>query len=151
MISQLAKDNIESLVPAGERFKIVVTGYSMLPLLGYGRDTIVVRRTDDTEPIMGCIAMFRAKDRHIIVHRVIAVDGDNVTFQGDGNPYQREYAKRSDVVGVVEEVIREDGRTVSCTTRCWQRRERVWLWQPTIFRRYALAILRRMANLKRKK
>lgn len=150
MISQLAKDNIESLVPTGERFKIVVTGYSMLPLLGYGCDTIVVRRTDNEEPLMGRITMFRAKDRHIIVHRVIAVDGDNITFQGDGNPYQREYAKRSDVVGVVEEVIREDGRTVSCTTPRWRCRERVWLSQPTIVRRYALAILRRMANYKRK-
>ncbi len=150
MISQLAKDNIESLVPVGEQFKIVVTGYSMLPLLGYGHDTIVVRRTDDTEPLMGRIAMFRAKDRHIIVHRVVAIDGDNITFQGDGNPYQREYCKRSDVVGVVEEVIREDGRTVSCTTPRWHRRERMWLWQPTIIRRYALAILRRMANYKRK-
>lgn len=150
MISQLAKDNIESLVPTGERFKIVVTGYSMLPLLGYGRDTIVVRRTDNEEPLMGRITMFRAKDKHIIVHRVIAEDGDNITFQGDGNPYQREHAKRSDVVGVVEEVIREDGRTVSCTTPSWRRRERVWLSQPTIVRRYALAILRRMANCKRK-
>ena len=70
MLPEIAKDNIESLVPVGEQFKIVVTGYSMLPLLGYGHDTIVVRRTDDTEPIMGRIAMFRAKDRHIIVHRV---------------------------------------------------------------------------------
>lgn len=151
MLPEVAKDNIESVVAPGELFKIIVTGYSMLPLLGFGRDTIVVRRTDEGEPITGRIAMFRAKDRHIIVHRVVAVRGDEIIFQGDGNPYKREYAKRSDVVGVVEEVIREDGRTVSCTTRQWQRRERVWLSQPAIVRRYALALLRRIANLKRKK
>ncbi|MBQ8493693.1 MAG: S24/S26 family peptidase [Alistipes sp.] len=150
MLTEVAKDNIESLVDPGESFKIVVTGYSMLPLLGYGRDTIVVRRTYSDEPIGGRIAMFRAKDRHIIVHRVIAVDGDNVTFQGDGNPYQREHCKRGDVVGVVDEVIREDGRTVSCITRRWRLRECVWLCQHTLVRRYALAILRRLANCKRK-
>lgn len=150
-IRDMAKDNIEQLVAPGERFTMMVTGYSMLPLLGFGRDIIVLRRIDTTEPILGRIAMFRAKDRHIIVHRVVAVDGDVVTFQGDGNPYQQERCRRSDVVGVVEEVIREDERVVSCLTRTWRLRERIWLCQPRLARRYALAVLRRMANYKRKK
>ena len=123
----------------------------MLPLLGYGRDVIVIRRIEDGDSLLGRIAMFRAKDRHIIVHRVTAIDGENVTFQGDGNPYQAEHCRRDEVIGVVEEVIREDGRTVSCNTKIWRLRERIWLCQPCIIRRYALAVLRRMANYKRKK
>lgn len=150
-IRDIAKDNIEQLIAPGERFKIMVTGYSMLPLFGYGRDVIVLRRTNAKDEILHRIGMFRAKDRHIIVHRVVAIEGDTITFQGDGNPYQREQCKRSDVIGLVEEVIREDGRTVSCTTRRWQLRERLWLCQPAIIRRYALAIIRRCANYKRKK
>lgn len=149
-LRDLATENIEQLVAIGERFKIMVTGYSMLPLLGYGRDVIVLRRVDQKEAIVGRVAMFRSTDRHIIVHRVVALEGDEVIFQGDGNPYQRERCLRNEVIGVVEEVIREDGRTVSCTTQTWRLRERLWLCQPTVVRRYALAIIRRLANCKRK-
>ena len=150
-ITTIAKDNIEQLVAVGDRFKIVVTGYSMLPLLGYSRDTIVVRRTDSQESLLGRIAMFRAQDRHIVVHRVIAIDGSNITMRGYGNPYTMEHCTIDDIVGVVEEVIREDGRVVSCTSRRWRLREHLWLWQPRIVRRYALAILRRWCNYKRNK
>ena len=149
-IVDITKNSIEHLVAPGDRFKIMVTGYSMLPLLGYGRDVIVVRRTEGDEPILGRIAMFSTADRHIVVHRVVGIDGDMVIFQGDGNPYSVERCQRNEVIGVVEDVIREDGRVVSCTTRLWRLRERVWLWQPRIIRRYALAILRRMADFKRK-
>lgn len=140
---QRVLDNIEELIPIGESFVLYVTGYSMLPLLGYGRDHIIVRRTDNEEPILGRIAMFRTPDRHIIVHRVVRIEGDVVILQGDGNPYAQERCKRSEIVGVVDAVVRQNKRVVSCTTPQWRRRERIWLCQPAIVRRYALAIIRR--------
>lgn len=136
-------DNIERLIPIGESFELYVTGYSMLPLLGYGRDHIIVRRTDEEENILGRIAMFRATDGHIIVHRVMRIEDNIVYLQGDGNPYKGEKCLRSEIVGVVDWVVREDKRRVSCTTKLWRFRERVWLCQPSIVRRYALAIIRR--------
>ena len=132
-------DNIEEIVEPGQCFNIVVTGYSMLPLLGYGKDSIVVRRTSNDEHIEGRIAMFRGADRHIIVHR-----------QGFGNPYHGEQTPRSTVIGVVESVVRESGKVVSCTTRSWHRRERIWISTPRIVRRYALGIMRRWLNFKRR-
>ena len=69
-------------------------------------------------------------------------------FRDDGNPYKQERCHRNDIVGVVESVIREDGREVSCTTRAWHIRERMWLILPAIVRRYALGIMRRMHRLK---
>lgn len=147
---QKVLDNIENLVEEGGNFRMVVTGYSMLPLLGYGRDHIIVHRVGTDEPLLGRIAMFRTPNRRIIVHRVIAVDGDKIIFQGDGNIYQREECQREDVIGVVDTVIRQSGKEVSCTTDAWRRRERIWLGQPLIVRRYALAIMRRWLNFKRK-
>ena len=38
-------NNIENLVERGASFEMMVTGYSMLPLLGYGRDHIILHRT----------------------------------------------------------------------------------------------------------
>ena len=137
-------DNIEEIVPVGESFRLFVRGFSMLPLLGYGRDNIIIRRTTEDEDIVGRIAMFRTSTNHIIVHRVVEVKDGIVTLQGDGNPYTREKCRRSEIVGVVESVIRESGREVSCTTRGWRTREHIWLAQPAIVRRYALAIIRRV-------
>lgn len=148
---QKVLDNIESLVEDGGNFRMLVTGYSMLPLLGYGRDHIIVRRIDHSENIVGRIAMFRTTDRRIIVHRVVGIEGDKAIFKGDGNIYQTEECLRSDVIGVVDSVIRQNGKEVSCTTRLWRLRERIWLMQPLIIRRYALGIMRRWLNFKRRK
>lgn len=148
-MNNLIIDNIEQLVERGESFEMVVTGYSMLPLLGYGRDRIVLHRTTDTEDIMHRAAMFRMADRRIIVHRVIRIEDDMVTLQGDGNIQQREQCRRSEIIGVVDSVIRQNGRRVSCTSRWWRIRERIWLGQPRIVRRYALALMRRWLNYKR--
>ena len=148
---QKVLDNIENIVEEGGQFRMIVTGFSMLPLLGYGHDHIIVRRTDLSEPILGRIAMFRTPNRRIIVHRVIAIDGDKVTFHGDGNLAQIEECSRKDVIGVVDTVIRQNGKEVSCTTRWWHIRERIWLAQPMIIRRYALAIMRRWLNFKKRR
>lgn len=148
-MNNLIIDNIEQLVERGESFEMVVTGYSMLPLLGYGRDRIVLHRTTDTEDIMHRAAMFRMADRRIIVHRVIRIEDDMVTLQGDGNIQQREQCRRSEIIGVVDSVIRQNGIRVSCTSRWWRIRERIWLGQPRIVRRYALALMRRWLNYKR--
>ena len=137
-------DNIEEVVAIGDSFRLFVRGFSMLPLLGYGRDNIIIRRTTEQEDIVGRIAMFRTATGHIIVHRVVEVKDGIVTLQGDGNPYSQERCRRSEIVGVVDAVIRESGKQVSCTTTMWRIRERIWLLQPAIVRRYALAIIRRI-------
>lgn len=144
-------DNIEELVPVGHSFEIVVTGYSMLPLLGYGRDAIIVRRTDITEPLEGRIAMFRTPNGHITVHRVIEVKDGVVHLKGDGNIRQMEECPREKIIGVVDSVKRQSGKVVSCTSRRWHLRERIWLCQPLIVRRYALAIMHRWLNWKSKR
>ena len=77
---QKVLDNIENIVEVGGNFRMIVTGYSMLPLLGYGHDHIIVRRTDLSEPIHGRIAMFRTPNRRIIVQRVIEIDGDKFSI-----------------------------------------------------------------------
>lgn len=143
-------DNIEELISVGESFELKVTGFSMLPLLGGGNDTIIVRRTDSTEPIMGRIAMFRERDGHIVVHRVREIKDGVVTLMGDGNTKGREQCSRESIVGVVEYVRRGSGRVVSCTSWWWRTREKMWLWTPRIVRQYTLALMRRWLNRKKR-
>lgn len=139
-------DNIEELIPVGNSFELRVTGYSMLPLLGRRGDTIIVRRTTTTEPIIGRIAMFRKSNGHIVVHRVREINDGVVTLMGDGNIRDMEQCPRESIVGVVEHVRRSSGQVVSCSSRWWRMREKMWLWQPRIIRRYALALIRRWIN-----
>lgn len=143
-------DNIEDIIPAGDCFEMVVTGRSMLPLLGVGRDAILVRRVAEDYPILNRIAMFRAADGHIVVHRVIKDTDGKVVLQGDGNVFLREHCRRDEIIGVVERVVRQSGRVVDCTSRWWRLRERMWLAQPLLVRRYALAVMHRWLNFRDK-
>lgn len=147
----IATADICELLEEGATFKIVVRGYSMLPLLGFGHDTIILRRVDTTEDISGRIAMFRNENGRIVVHRIIGINGGIVSLRGDGNLYQVEQCRREVIIAVLESVVRESGKEVSCTSRRWHRRERMWLRTPLWMRRYALAIMRRIADFKAKK
>lgn len=145
-----AIDRFEETVEYGEYFRIRVDGLSMLPLLGYGEDTIIIRRTRIDEPIEGRIAMYRLGPHHYITHRVVSVKDGIVTLLGDGRITYDDPIKRDMIVGVVDGVIRKSGRMVSCTSRMWRLRERIWLLQPMIMRRYSLALIRRWRRLTKK-
>ena len=144
-------DNIELLVGVGESFELHVKGYSMLPMLGFGNDVIVVRRVDAEEDIVGRIAMFRGTHNQIIVHRVLSVNDGVVVLRGDGNILQTEKCQRGEIIGVVEKVRRESGKVVDCTTPRWRRRERLWLATPRWVRGKMLAVMRRWLDYKRTK
>ena len=144
-------DNIEYLVAVGESFELHVKGYSMLPMLGYGDDIIIVRRVDTKESIVGRIAMFRGMRGQIIVHRVLSVENERVVLRGDGNIIQTEECQRGEIIGVVDKVRRESGKVVDCTTPKWRRRERLWLSTPRWVRGKMLGVMRRWLDFKRKK
>lgn len=144
-------DNIEHLVAVGESFELHVKGYSMLPMLGYGDDIIIVRRVDTEESIVGRIAMFRGMRGQIIVHRVLSVEKERVVLRGDGNIIQTEECQRGEIIGVVDKVRRESGKVVDCTTPKWRRRERLWLSTPRWVRSKMLGVMRRWLDFKRKK
>lgn len=144
-------DNIEHLVAVGESFELHVKGYSMLPMLGYGDDIIIVRRVDTKESIVGRIAMFRGMRGQIIVHRVLSVENERVVLRGDGNIIQTEECQRGEIIGVVDKVRRESGKVVDCTTPKWRRRERLWLLTPRWVRGKMLGVMRRWLDFKRKK
>ena len=139
------------IIPEDSTFELRVTGYSMLPLLGYEQDRIVVKRVDDAFDIDNRIAMFRTKQGKIIVHRVVSVADDMVVMQGDGNLQGVEQCLRTEVIGVVDSVIRKSGKIVSCTSRTWRIRESIWLGFPHIVRRYTLALLRRWLDRNKNK
>ena len=94
--------------------------------------------------------MFRNDKGQIVVHRVISIENGVVTLRGDGNLYQVEQCPRTEIIAILEGVIRENGKEISCTSKQWRRKERRWLALPLWMRRYILAILRRWCEFRNK-
>lgn len=149
-IEDITKRNLESIIGDGETFILSVTGRSMLPLLGRGDDKIVLRRISADEDICGRIAMFRALNGHIIIHRVIRIEGDVVVLKGDGNIVQEERCSRGEIIAVVERVLYSNGEIAECNSWQWRLNERLWLGMPLFVRRYALALMHRWYDRKQK-
>lgn len=143
------RDNLESLA-GSDPFEISVTGYSMLPLLGCGLDTVVVRPCGSDELTEGRIVLFRDDNRRLIVHRIQRRDGDDFIMAGDGNYLKTEHCTLGDIIGVVDKVIRRNGRIIDCTSRRWRMKERCWLALPPLCRRCITAVMRRLLNLKKR-
>lgn len=142
-------DNLESITD-NDTFEITVTGYSMLPLLGRGLDTVVVRPCTSDELKPGRIALFRAGNRRLVVHRIQRRDGDNFVMAGDGNYRKTEHCTLNSVIGIVDNVIRCNGKVVDCTSHMWRLKERCWLATPPICRRYITAVMRRWLDWKKR-
>ena len=150
-IEDKTKRNLESIIGNGEIFILSVTGRSMLPLLGRGDSKIILRRVSKDEDIYGRIAMFRAPNGHIVIHRVIRIEGDDVILKGDGNIVQEERCSRSEIIAVVEQVLYSNGDIVECRSWQWRVKEQIWLSTPLFFRRYVLALMHRWYDRKQNK
>ena len=75
-----------------------------------------------------------------IMHRIIAIDGDEIVLMGDGVIKNTEQGERKDVVGVVTEIITPDGRH--------QKPGKAWLWRHSLFlRKYLLKVYRKWNKL----
>lgn len=150
-IEDITKRNLESIIGDGETFILSVTGRSMLPLLGRGDSKIILRRVSKDEDIYGRIAMFRVPNGHIVIHRVIRIEGDDVILKGDGNIVQEERCPRSEIIAVVEQVLYSNGDIVECRSWQWRVKEQIWLSTPLFIRRYVLSLMHRWYDRKQNK
>ena len=82
-----------------------------------------------------------------VLHRIKAIDGDNITLKGDGNLDGTEHCTRADVCGTVVAILRRGEKRIDCTTPGFERRSRRWVNAPRIVRRYVLGIYRRIKIL----
>lgn len=77
-----------------------VESNSMVPAFARG-DLLVVGTSSEDGPAAGDVVVYRDSTIGLVVHRVIAVDGDLVTTQGDANNAPDEPFDRSRIVGRV--------------------------------------------------
>lgn len=125
----------------GHTVTLRLKGYSMRPFLEDGRDKALLTRVED--PKVGDPVLAEITPGHFVLHRIIAMEGDDVTLRGDGN-LANEYCRRENVVGAVIGFYRK-GRTKLDRTdgRKWRAYSYVWMRLYPI-RRYLLAFYRRV-------
>lgn len=127
-----------ALLREGKDVTIKVKGSSMTPFLRDGRDSVVLRRSDDFG--IGDIVLVQFGTERFVMHRIVSVEGEVFTMMGDGNVRGCERFRRKDVLGKVIRVIRADGQEKK------PGKARVWrALKPA--RRYLLAIYRRVEKV----
>lgn len=121
-------------IAEGKSVLFIPEGRSMLPFIRGGRDSVVLTRP--SAPLeVGDIVLARAGGRYV-VHRIRAVEGDEVTLMGDGNLRGKEKCTTGDVIGIVTEIVKPGGRRV--------KPGKGFLWRKLLpARRLLLAVLKR--------
>ena len=103
-------DTIDSFLGEGKRVAFIPDGRSMLPFIRGGRDSVVLARPD--RPLeVGDIVLVHIHKEYVL-HRIRASEGGELLLMGDGNLGQKERCKPSEVLGIVTEIVKADGRRV---------------------------------------
>jgi hypothetical protein len=134
---------VEQLISQGESITITIKGNSMRPWLQNSKHKVLVKPLADSILQCGDIALFRYKGKHIL-HRVVKIENDKITFSGDGNIGIKEQASKDDVIALVESIITPSGRVIECNSNEWKTKSKLWLALPQFARRIILGILRRL-------
>lgn len=133
---------VDNLLREGHSVVIMTKGCSMLPFIHGDRDSVELVRTESLKA--GDIALAQVSKGRYVLHRVIAVEGNAVTLKGDGNLDSTESCTLDDVCGIVRTILRPGDRKTDCGTGWFGFISRTWRSMPRFFRRYFLAIYRRI-------
>lgn len=117
----------------GKLVKLKPQGISMQPFIRGGVDSVVVCKADSLH--VGDIALARHHDKFIL-HRVVRIKDGKVVLMGDGNLQGVETVDRAEVLGVVTQIIKPDGKSRKPS------RGRLWRWLLPV-RKYLLKINRK--------
>lgn len=112
------------LINDGHTVTLPLKGNSMRPFLCHMRDKAFLTKVSELR--VGDPVLAETSPGHYVLHRIVALDGDNVTLRGDGN-IGTEHCHRADVKALAAGFFRK-GRSKAdmITSRKW--RIYSWFW-----------------------
>ena len=135
--NEVLLDEVAQLLGEGREVVMTPKGRSMLPFIRGEVDRIKLQQPDKLS--VGDIVLAYFGNRYIL-HRIVAINGEEFILMGDGNLKDTEQGDRSDVIGKVVEIITPDDRQ--------HKPRKAWLWRHTLFfRKYLLKIYRKWVKL----
>ena len=138
--------DVLGVLEQGKRVTIPVKGFSMLPFIRGGKDLVVLEKADRDLLKADDIVLFHIGTQgggRYVMHRILAVDGDQVDIMGDGVPYNHEHVLRNQILARAVEIIRGGKRSVDPYSRRQLRLVHFWQWLRPV-RRYILFIYRHL-------
>ena len=135
-------EEIRNLISEGKTVTITVKGNSMNPFMAHLRDQMTLGPWKEEDIRKGTVALVLDTNGNHLIHRIIKVEKDKYTMQGDGNPtYMKEVFCEADIIGIADAFIRK-GKTVTTQSTTWRAYSAAWrILKP--FRRILLAVYRR--------
>lgn len=127
------------LVNEGVCVTLPVDGRSMLPFIIGGRESVILQKP--LLPKVGDVVLAWVEGGRYVIHRIIRIEGENVTLMGDGNLVGTERCTLSDIKAKATHVVDGDEKRhyLYSTWRC--KAAKAW-WHLRPIRRYLLAIYR---------
>lgn len=101
---------IRGFYPFGIKCAVVMTG-SMEPTIEID-DFVIIKKSDKIK--VNDIVAYKEKDnKYEILHRVVKIDGDEVTTKGDANNIEDQPISKSNIFGVYVGKIKYIGKIIS--------------------------------------
>lgn len=133
--------NAISLVREGLRVTFPVKGNSMLPFIIGGKESVDLVKPADLQ--VGHVVLAWVEGCRYVVHRVIRIEGEQVTLMGDGNIVGVEHCTLSDVAALAVNVVSRQGKHHNLYAPWRVKASRLWFRLLPI-RRWILAVYRRV-------
>ena len=130
--------HVVALVNEGHTVTLPLRGYSMRPFLEHGRDKALLAAPHDV--CVGDAVLAEICPGRYVLHRIIAIDGTQVTLRGDGN-LSDEHCRLDDVRAKAIAFFRKGrSRADSTSGLKWRLYSAVWT-RLFPLRRYLLFLL----------
>lgn len=115
---------VRDTIREGHTATIWVKGFSMRPFLEHMRDKVVLAPITAPLAVGDAVLAEISQDKYVL-HRIINIEGEQVTLMGDGNLRGTEQCRVQDVAGIVTDYIRPN-RSFKADDPKLIRRVRLW-------------------------
>ena len=132
--------NAIALVNEGMRVTFPVKGYSMLPFIIGSRESVDLVKPEQIQ--IGDVVLAWVENSRYVIHRIIRIDGEQVTLMGDGNVAGVKHCLLKDVAAKAINVVTPKGKHHPLYNLWRIKASRIW-WRLLPVRRWILAIYRR--------
>ena len=112
------------LVGEGIAVTFPVNGRSMLPFIVGGHESVILEKPRPAQ--VGDVVLAHIDNVRYVIHRILKIDGENVTLMGDGNLYGVERCRLQDIKATATHVVGKDGKRRSLDSKQSRRRANIW-------------------------
>lgn len=115
---------ISDMLKTVERVRFTVKGNSMYPLLRSNRDAVEVVKCDRIRKYD--VVLYKRSDGAYVLHRVLKKENGALWIAGDFEQELEYPVYENQVIAKVDNIIRENGRIISCSNSLYKLYCRVW-------------------------